>query len=74
MLKWLIKNRLAAFEKKFDYDMSYAREVLDADTGAFFAFMKVRKLTEYKKDVPRDVYYAAKLTGTMAEAQIGLFA
>lgn len=26
MFKWLIKQRLAAFERQYDYDMSYARE------------------------------------------------
>jgi hypothetical protein len=67
MLNWLIRNRLAAFERTFDYDMSYARTVLDADRGAFFKFARVMGLSQYRKDVPLDVYYAAKLTGTLAE-------
>lgn len=29
MLKWIIRNRLGAFEKRYGYDMSYAREILD---------------------------------------------
>jgi len=67
MLKWLIRGRLAAFEKKFDYDMSYARDILAADTRAFFAFARVVKLGEYRRGVPKDVYWAAKLVGTIAE-------
>lgn len=33
MLKWLIRNRLAAFQRKFDYNLDYARAILDADTA-----------------------------------------
>jgi hypothetical protein len=67
MLKWMIRKRLASFEKKYEYDMSYAREILDADTGAFMAFARIGKLSEYKKGAPRDAYWASKLVGTMSE-------
>ena len=42
MLKWLIRNRINAFEKAFEYDMTYAREVLATDLGAFLAFAKIQ--------------------------------
>ena len=67
MWNWLIRNRLAAFEKKFGYDASYMREVLEIDTGAFLAFAKVAKISRWRRDVPREAHYAAKLVGTMAE-------
>ena len=67
MLTWLIKNRLAAFERRHGYDVSYARDLLDADPKAFWAFAKVQKMSSYRRDVPRDVYYAAKITSAMAE-------
>jgi hypothetical protein len=67
MLKWLIRNRLSAFEKKYGYDMSYARDVLGADTGAFMAFSKVMKMSGYRKDIPVEPYWAAKIVGAMSE-------
>ena len=67
MLKWIIRNRLAAFERKFDYDMTYARELLAADTKAFFAFAKITGISTYRKDAPRNMYWAAKLVGTVSE-------
>jgi hypothetical protein len=67
MLKWLIRNRLASFERTFEYDMSYARDILDADTRAFLAFSKVMALSRYRRDVPRDVYWSVKVIGTVAE-------
>jgi uncharacterized lipoprotein YbaY len=66
MLKWLIRNRLAAFEKKFGYDASYARDILAADTRAFFAFARTAGL-KYRRDVPRDAYWSANLVGTVTE-------
>ena len=67
MLKWLIKNRLTAFQNKFGYNVDYARQILDADAGAFFRFARLSGLSSYRRDVPRDVHYAAKLTSTVLE-------
>ena len=67
MLKWFIRNRINSFEKTFEYDMTYARELLATDLSAFLAFAKIQAMGNYTKGVPRDVRYAAKLVGTMAE-------
>jgi hypothetical protein len=67
MLKWLIRNRLAAFQNKFDYNVDYARQILDADAGALFRFARLGGLSSYRRDVPREVYYAVKLTSTVLE-------
>jgi hypothetical protein len=67
MLKWLIKKRLTAFEKKFGYDASYVRELLEADTRAVFLFAKASALGEYRKDIPRDVFWATRLVGIVSE-------
>jgi len=67
MLKWLIRNRLAAFERAHAYDASYMREILAADTRAFLKFARVAGIGSYRRDVPLDVYYGAKLTAVIAE-------
>ena len=67
MLRWLIRGRLAAFERRYGYDMSYARDLVAADPHAMLAFARLDKMSRYRKDVPREVYYAVKLTGTLAE-------
>lgn len=67
MLKWLIKRQLRAFETTYNYDMTYARELLDTDPVAFRKFAKVMGIAHYRKDVPQSVWAAAKLVGTMAE-------
>jgi hypothetical protein len=67
MLKWLIRNRLDAFEREFGYDVSYARHLLAADTGAFLRFARVTGVSNYCKDVPRDVHFAVKIVSTLGE-------
>lgn len=67
MFNWLIKRRLDWFERTYDYDMSYAREILETDPGAFRKFMKVIALSEYRGGVPREALYAARIAGTVTE-------
>jgi hypothetical protein len=67
MLKWWIKRQIAAFERDYAYDMSYARDVLDADLGAFVKFSRVMGMTRYRRDVSADVCYAVKIAGTLQE-------
>jgi hypothetical protein len=67
MIKWLIRRRLAAFERALEYDVSYMRELLDIDLGAFLKFARVTGISSYRRDVPRDVWYAVKVVGAMAE-------
>ena len=64
-MKWLIKKRLAAFERAYGYDASYLRDVLDADLGAFLKLAKLQGISSYRRDVPRVVYHAARITGAM---------
>lgn len=67
MWKWLIRRRLDAFERKYDYNVDYARDILDADTTALLRFGRLNGLSVYRRDVPLDVYYAVKLIGTLGE-------
>jgi hypothetical protein len=67
MLKWLIRRRLAAFQRKYDYNLDYARDILAADTTALLRFGRLDGLSRYCRDIPFDVYYAAKLIGTLTE-------
>jgi hypothetical protein len=77
MLTWFMKRRLDAFERNTGYDVTYVREMLDADVKAVMALFKVQGLARYRKDVPREPWYAAALVGVLAEdcgpcAQLGI--
>lgn len=67
MLKWLLRRQTAAFERTWNYDASYLREIIDADPRAMMAFGKAQGLSRYRKDVPLAAYCAAGLIAVMAE-------
>src|SRR4051812_26619444 len=67
MMKWLIRRRLAAFERALGYDVGYMRELLDIDLAAFLKFARIAGISEYRKDVPKAVWYAVKVIGAQAE-------
>ena len=67
MLTWLIEKRITSFERTFSYDMAYARELLAVDRRAFMTFTRLMAMARYRKDLPSDAYFAAKLIGTIAE-------
>jgi hypothetical protein len=70
MLKWLLKRRIAAFERALGYDASYLHEMLDTDVKAVMALWKVQGMSHYRKGVPRDAYYAAAIAAAL-EADCG---
>ena len=67
MIKWLLRRRIDAFEKAYNYDLSYAREILDVSLSAALKLSRVRAFGSYCKDVPRDARVAASMVATMSE-------
>jgi hypothetical protein len=67
MLKWFLRRQIASFERAWNYDASYMRELVDADPQAMMAFGKVQGLSRYRRDIPLAPYCAAGLTAVMAE-------
>jgi hypothetical protein len=67
MIKWFLRRWITTFERTWNYDAAYMHDVLDADSKALLAFSKVAGVSRYHRDVPCAAYFAAAITGTMAE-------
>jgi hypothetical protein len=67
MLGWLVRWRLAKFERDFDYDLSYGRDIYDASPRAFFRFSRISAMAAHREVVSREAWFAAKLTATLSE-------
>ena len=67
MLRWLMRRRIAAFERAYDYDMGYARDMLDASPRALLAFAQASGLAQYRQAVSAEAWHAAKIVATLAE-------
>ena len=67
MIRWLLLRWIDKFERTWNYDASYLRDVLDADPRALWIFSKVAGLGTYRRDAPLAAFCAAGLVGAMAE-------
>ena len=67
MLTWLIRRKIDAFEREYSYDMDYARDLLGTSLQAMMLFYKATGLGDYREDLPKDAWYAAKLVAMRAE-------
>jgi hypothetical protein len=67
MLGWLVKRQMGKFERDFDYDLAYARDIYDASPRAFFRFSRISALAGHREDVPPEAWFAAKIAATLAE-------
>jgi hypothetical protein len=67
MIKWFLRRQLAAFERTWNYDASYVREVLETDPRALIKIGKAAGMGRYRKDIPPAAHYAAGIVAVMAE-------
>jgi hypothetical protein len=67
MFGWLVRRRFDAYEREFDYDTSYLRDIYAVSPRAFWRFTKFIGLSTYREAAPYDAWFAAKLVGTLAE-------
>ena len=66
MLKAFFRNYIRGFEKTWNYDASYMRDVIDASAWSFLKFSLGYQAAD-KKAAPQEALLAAGLVGTMAE-------
>lgn len=66
MLKAILKRQIDAFERDFNYDAGYMRDLLDASPWKFLRFSFVPALGRGKA-APLEAMAAAGIVGTLAE-------
>lgn len=67
MLRWLLRRTVSAFERQWNYDASYLREIVDASPRAAWRFFNAARLGNYRRDVPLEALTAAALTAVRSE-------
>jgi len=67
MLKWFLRRRTAAFERRWNYDAGYIHRIIEADPAAALAFAKVMGIADYRRGVPLAPYSAAAILAVMNE-------
>jgi len=67
MLRWLIRRKLDAEEKKLGQSVDYLRYVVDVSPAAFLRFCSILPLANSRKVLPKDVWFVAQIVALQHE-------
>ncbi len=67
MLRWLLRRTIGAFERQWNYDASYLREIAETSPRAAWLFQRATRLRTYRRDVPIDALVAVGITAVRFE-------
>ncbi len=67
MIRWILRKAIGKFEREWNYDASYMRDIIDASPRAAWLFSRVTALGQFRRDVPTDAWCAAGITAVRHE-------
>ena len=67
MIKWALRRAIGKFEKQWNYDAAYMRDLIDASPRAAWLFSRAAALGQYRRDIPIQAWCAAGLTAIRHE-------
>jgi hypothetical protein len=67
MLRWLIRRKLDAEEKKLGESVDYLRHVVDVSPAAFLRFCSILPFANCRKVLPKDAWFVAQLVALKHE-------
>jgi hypothetical protein len=67
MIRWALRRRLDKFERDWNYDASYMREMVDASPRAAWLFSRVATLGRFRRDLSIEAWCAAGITAVRHE-------
>jgi hypothetical protein len=67
MVKWLLRKAIGKFERDWNYDAGYVRDMIGASPRAAWMFSRAAALGQYRRDVPMEPWYAAGITAVRHE-------
>ncbi|MBX3183793.1 MAG: hypothetical protein KIT72_06690 [Polyangiaceae bacterium] len=66
-MAWLARPFLDAFERRYDYNVDYLREVAGTSMSGFVRFSCASMMSNYHQGVPLEAWFAAKIVGARHE-------
>lgn len=67
MIRWILRKAIDRFERQWDYDASYLRDMIDASPRAAWLFSRVAALGQFRRDLPVEAWCAAGITAVRYE-------
>jgi len=67
MIRRLMRKRIDRFEREWNYDASYMRDLIEASPRAAWLFARATALGKFRRDVPLEAWFAAGITAVRQE-------
>src|SRR4029450_7499939 len=67
MIKWALHRAIDKFERQWNYDASFIRDMIDASPRAAWLFSRVTALGQFRRDLPLEAWCAAGITAVRDE-------
>lgn len=67
MIKWVLRRGIQKFEREWDYDASYMRDIVAASPRAAWLFSRATALGRFRRDLPLEAWCAAGITAVRHE-------
>jgi hypothetical protein len=67
MLRWLFRRTISGFERQWNYDATYLRDIIKASPRAAWLFLRATRLGSYRRDVPVEALVAASIATVRSE-------
>jgi hypothetical protein len=67
MIRWAQRRATDKFEREWNYDASYIRDMIDASPRAARMFSRATALGQFRRDVPIEAWCAAGITAVRHE-------
>ena len=67
MMRWALRKAIDKFERDWNYDASYMRDIIDASPRAAWLFSRVTTLGRFRRDIPVAAWCAAGITAVRHE-------
>jgi hypothetical protein len=67
MIRWALRKGIEKFEREWNYDAGYLRDVVDASPRAAWLFSRATALGKYRRGVPLEAWCAAGITAVRHE-------
>jgi len=59
MIRWALRKAIGKFERDWNYDASYVRDMIDASPRAVWLFSRAAALGKFRRDLPVEAWSAA---------------
>lgn len=67
MIKWLLHKTIDKFERQWQYDASYIREIIDVSPRAAWMFSRAAAIGQFRRNIPLEPWFAAGITSVRHE-------